>query len=138
MGIRWISALYTSDVLHVPPFSCYVHLLWLCLPTCVSCPAQGLCAVSLWVSCSPFLWEELADTGMDAYSAMKSLAGCDYSRQLEGPALASSSFSELLHCWISEQWGWGCSAGAEPLLQCYLSHGLIQTSVAASSTRTTS
>lgn len=43
----------------------------------------------------------------------------------------SSSFSELLHCWISEQWGW-----AELLLQWYLCHGLIQASVAATFTET--
>lgn len=107
MGIRWILALHTSDVLHIPPFSCYMHPLWLCLPTYVSCPAQGLCAVTavtlVFLQSLPLggaVWHR-----GDAYSAMKSFAGSDYSRQQEGPAyLPAPSVS---YCWISEQWGWG-------------------------------
>lgn len=107
-GIRWVLALHTLYVLHI--FPCYMPLFGSAFP--VLCPAQHrgsvLCHCVVLLQSLP-----VAGTGShrdDAYSAVKSLAGSD------------CELLQLLHRWISEQFR--------------LSHGLTQTSVAATSTKT--
>lgn len=97
----------------------------LCLPTSVSCPAQGLSAVTLVLLRS----HPVGGTGWH-----RDGAGSD-NRQQEGPAhLPAPSVSCFTAGFQSSGVG-GCSASAELLLQWYRSHGLSQTSVAATSTK---